>query len=164
MIKIGGDYTDYFEEDSAYPGGKAIDAKDAGGVEGTPIKADWMNDINGFFQALIMEAYHEFNVSGYPDNADDSERLCALLEILKNRIDAHTHTGGTGNAKPIQAAGIADNAVVRGKIKDGEVITDKIADLNVTEGKIGAGAVTNLKIGSKAVKTANIDDGAVDAL
>jgi hypothetical protein len=57
MIRVNAQYTDYFDNtDQAYPGGKAVDTSSGDAEDGTPYKAVWMNDVNGFHQAAIVEA------------------------------------------------------------------------------------------------------------
>jgi hypothetical protein len=85
MIKLNFDYSDYvIPETPDYPGGKAVDAKGKQSIDGTPYKANWMNDINGTRQAIIKYAEGNFTVSGEPDSADKSDVLNALLKIIEN--------------------------------------------------------------------------------
>jgi hypothetical protein len=87
MIRINAQYTDYFDDtDPAYPGGKAIDTSNGDAEDGTPYKADWMNDVDGFHQAAVMEALGTFQVSGAPDRVGASDILNALKVIMNNRI------------------------------------------------------------------------------
>ena len=83
MIKIDQNYCEFRDDsDPNYPGGKAIDAPTGDSIDGTQIKADLINTIMGFFQAVIIKAYNHFIVSGEPDNAYESEILEALVEIV----------------------------------------------------------------------------------
>jgi hypothetical protein len=89
MIRINVQYTDYFDNsDPEYPGGKAIDTTSGESEDGTPYKANWMNDVNGFHQAVIVEAHGEFQVSGAPDRVSSSDILNALKTIMNNRTAA----------------------------------------------------------------------------
>ena len=85
MIKIDHNYTDYRDDtDPKYPGGKAVNATTAESTDGTPLLADWMNDVNGALQALFLEAFGDINkVSGKPDNVRESDVLKAIKEIIK---------------------------------------------------------------------------------
>ncbi|MCL2138211.1 MAG: right-handed parallel beta-helix repeat-containing protein [Treponema sp.] len=89
MIKIDGDYTDYRDDsDPDYPGGKAVDSPDEDGYEGTPYKADWMNDINGFRQALFIYAFGSLaGVNNLPDNAYASDTLNALKKLFSEKAN-----------------------------------------------------------------------------
>jgi hypothetical protein len=89
MIKINAQYTDYFDnQDPLYPGGKAVDTTSGDSEDGTPYKADWMNDVNGFHQAVIAEGNGgTFTVSGIPDKVGVSDILNALKTIMGKRIE-----------------------------------------------------------------------------
>jgi hypothetical protein len=89
MIKIDGDYTDYRDDDDpGYPGGKAVDCPDENSYAGTPYKAVWMNDINGFRQALFVLAFGSLAaLSGKPDSVLDSDSVKAITRLLENQKD-----------------------------------------------------------------------------
>jgi hypothetical protein len=88
MIKIDAKYTDYFDNsDPHYPGGKAVDTTSGDSEDGTPYKADWMNDANGFHQAAVADAHGTFQVSGVPDMVGASDVLDALKIIMSRRIE-----------------------------------------------------------------------------
>lgn len=101
MIKIDETYSDYrIDNEEGYPGGKAVPASSPESVDGTPFKADWMNDINGFRQALYLRANGSLNsISNKPDTAQESDSLDAMLKINKELIDAAHYQilGGIGN-------------------------------------------------------------------
>jgi len=86
MIFLDSKYSDYVIWGSPdYPGGKAYDASNADSIDGTPYKDVWMNDVNGFFQALIISAFGSMDViSGVPDTAHNSDKLRALYKIIEN--------------------------------------------------------------------------------
>ena len=88
MIKIDHNYTDYRDDtDPKYPGGKAVNATTAESTDGTPLLADWMNDVNGALQAIFLEAFGDINkVSGKPDNVQESDVLKAIKEIIKKLL------------------------------------------------------------------------------
>ena len=102
MIKIDQNYTDYRDDtDPKYPGGKAVNATTTESTNGTPLLADWMNDINGARQALFLEAFGDINkVSGKPDNAQESDVLRAVKKITQeytdktNNVEAQTRMQG----------------------------------------------------------------------
>ena len=89
MIKIDQNYTDYRDDtDPKYPGGKAVNATTAESTDGTPLLADWMNDINGARQAIFLEAFGDMDkVSGNPDNVQESDVLKAIKKIAKDYTD-----------------------------------------------------------------------------
>lgn len=93
MIKIDHNYTDYRDDtDPKYPGGKAVNATTAESTDGTPLLADWMNDINGALQAIFIEAFGDIDkVSGKPDDVQESDVLKAIKKITQeytNQINA----------------------------------------------------------------------------
>jgi hypothetical protein len=89
MIRINAQYTDYFDNsDPAYPGGKAVDTTNGDAEDGTPIKKDLVNDLNGTRQAIIVDAYGNFQVSNTPDRVGASDVLNALKIIMNNRTAA----------------------------------------------------------------------------
>ena len=89
MIKIDENYTDYRDDtDPKYPAGKAVNASTEEGVDGTPILADWMNDVNGFRQAAFMAAFGGFaTLSGVPDDVFKSDTLNAINKITQTYTD-----------------------------------------------------------------------------
>lgn len=89
MIKIDHNYTDYRDDtDPKYPGGKAVNATTAESTDGTPLLADWMNDINGALQAIFIEAFGDIDkVSGKPDNVQESDVLKAIKKITQEYTD-----------------------------------------------------------------------------
>jgi hypothetical protein len=86
MINLDFNYSDFIIWGApGYPGGKAYDTDSPDSINGTPYKADWMNDVNGFFQALITAAYGTMEgISGQPDSTEHSDRLRALFKIIEN--------------------------------------------------------------------------------
>jgi hypothetical protein len=87
MIRINSTYSDYYDNsDPGYPGGKAINTSTDDSEDGTPYKAEWMNDVLGFFQAAIVAAHGEFRVSGKPDKVGESDILDALVKIIIKKI------------------------------------------------------------------------------
>jgi len=86
MILLDSKYSDFIIwGDPNYPGGKAYDASNADSIDGTPYYANWMNDVNGFHQALILAAFGTMDVvSKGPDTALNSDKLRALYKIIEN--------------------------------------------------------------------------------
>jgi hypothetical protein len=81
-------YTDYRNDsDPAYPGGKAIDTPDGDSTEGTQYDRRFFNQIFGFFQSVIFDAYQNMTVSDHPDNINNPEVLDALKVIIHTITD-----------------------------------------------------------------------------
>jgi len=66
--------------DGNYPLGKAKNVTVAGDGTGTPLEADWVNDIWGLLQGILASA--GVTASGSPDNAVAGQYLAALKQIL----------------------------------------------------------------------------------
>lgn len=64
------------EPNADYPYGSARDVSQPGARDGTPLQADWVNDLQGFLQDLMTEA--EIEPSGNPDKAGASQYADAL--------------------------------------------------------------------------------------
>ena len=56
-----------------------------GAFDGTPLTADWGNDVEGFKQAVLSES--GITPSGDPDTAEDSQILDGLKLILTSTVD-----------------------------------------------------------------------------
>ena len=112
MIKIDQNYTDYRDDsDPKYPGGKAVNATTSEGTDGTPLLADWMNDINGALQAIFIEAFGNIDkVSGKPDNVQESDVLKAVKEIIKKLLPGLASQGYPSDANSTQGTGLVKTA------------------------------------------------------
>jgi len=66
--------------DAGWPLGKAKNITVAGDGTGTPLEADWVNDIWGFQQALMLESGITPNEA--PDSANNSQYLGAIKAII----------------------------------------------------------------------------------
>ena len=108
MIKIDQNYTDYRDDsDPRYPGGKAVNATTSEGTDGTPLLADWMNDINGALQAIFIEAFGDINkVSGKPDNIQESDALKAIKEIIKKLLPGFASQGDSSDEDKQKGIGL----------------------------------------------------------
>lgn len=89
MIKIDSTYSNYYDDtDPNYPGGKAVDAATDEGIDGTPYKADWMNDVIGAFQALYVEAFGNITgITGLPDKVGNSDVVRAVQKMIDKASD-----------------------------------------------------------------------------
>ena len=112
MIKIDQNYTDYRDDsDPKYPGGKAVNATTSEGTDGTPLLADWMNDVNGALQAIFIEAFGNIDkVSGKPDNVQESDVLKAVKEIIRKLLPGLASQGDPSDANSTQGTGLVKTA------------------------------------------------------
>lgn len=91
MIKIDGNYTDYREDgDEKYPYGKAVAASTPKSTDGTPWRKEWFNDLHGSRQAIFIKAFGKTGrkPSNTPDNAENSDLLDALLQIIQDSFSS----------------------------------------------------------------------------
>jgi hypothetical protein len=72
-------YPAQIDIDADYPQGKARNAGSFQDGTGTPLEADWLNDVWGFLQAILSAA--ELTPSGTPDTATVSQYLDGLRAI-----------------------------------------------------------------------------------
>lgn len=75
--------------DPGYPDGKAKNVTVSGDGTGTPLEADWVNDLWGFLQALLDRA--GITASGNPDKVGTSDYLDSLSQWIG---DANDHAQG----------------------------------------------------------------------
>ena len=66
--------------DPGYPDGKAKNVTVSGDGTGTPLEADWVNDLWGFLQALLDRA--GITASGSPDEVGTSDYLDSLSQWI----------------------------------------------------------------------------------
>jgi hypothetical protein len=98
MIRIDENYSEYRDgSDPGYPGGKAVPVSAGNKTDGTPWRALLFNDITGFFQALIVEAFGEFAVSGTPDKVGSSDLLAAVKKLGEKAVNPDIDSRVTAN-------------------------------------------------------------------
>jgi hypothetical protein len=66
-------------------------------TDGTPWRALLFNDKTGFFQALIVEAFGEFTVSGTPDKVGSSDLLAAVKKLGEKAVNPEIDSRVTAN-------------------------------------------------------------------
>lgn len=122
--------------DPAYPQGKAQNVTVTGAGNGSPLEKDWLNDLWGFFQALVDAA--GITPSGAPDQVGTSDLLDALKVVaqvtLVNSIKACIPGLASSYTDHIAAGALPahrndDDRFVQGVAGSGAVWTqDSIAD------------------------------------
>lgn len=133
MLKLNEDYSDYFDSsDENYPEGKAINASSSESYDGTPVLADFLNDINAAHIAMYEKAYgNREGISGVPDNQKVSQFADAVAKLVIDKIKDHADLrglsdnvhGATEEASPGQIASRDEN----GNIQVGAAIHDSDA-------------------------------------
>ncbi|MBR4158959.1 MAG: hypothetical protein IKT97_02735, partial [Spirochaetia bacterium] len=139
MFKLDNNYSDYVDTtDPKYPGGKAVDASAADMFDGTPFKAEMVDQIFGFFQAAIKEAWGALNfdnhLSGNPDDADDSDVVDAFLEIIRQKVAAHAALIGSNGVHGAAVTAVANAIITRDANGRAQVVNpDELAEIATRE-------------------------------
>lgn len=96
MLKLDRNYSDYTDEtDAKYPEGKAINASTSESADGTPLLADFMNDINASHIAMYELAYgSREGISGKADTQKASQFVDAVAKLVFDKIKAHADLRG----------------------------------------------------------------------
>ena len=99
MLKLNSNYSDYTDEtDVNYPEGKAINASSSESFNGTPLLAEFMNDINAAHIAMYVKAYgNRTGISGTPDTQKVSQFADAIAKYTDDKVKAHTDQRGLAN-------------------------------------------------------------------
>lgn len=79
-LRIATEYIEANVPDANYPGGSFKNTSTPGGVDGTPLEKAWTNDLQGFFQRLILEK--GITVSDVPDTVVNSDYYDALIGLF----------------------------------------------------------------------------------
>ena len=137
MFELDNTYSDYVDtSDPKYPGGKAVDASAADMFDGTPLKALMVNQIFGFFQAAIKEAWGTLtgHLSGAADDVDDSDVVDAFLAIIRQKVAAHAALVGSDGAHGAAVTALADAIITRDADGRAQVANpDKLAEIATRE-------------------------------
>lgn len=115
MKRYDHNYSVYYRSpDEDYPEGAAVDSTSEDNLDGTPLRADFMNDVIGFFQAAFHRAFgNPFegkpvrNVSNEPETARKSDILDALETIADGKVDAEKEERGRAVAEEAAARSAA---------------------------------------------------------
>ena len=73
------EYPGQIDTDAGYPYGKARNRSAPGSTDGTPLEQSWVNDVWGFFQALLDQ--DDTVPSGTPDTIASSQYMTALRRL-----------------------------------------------------------------------------------
>ena len=118
MKRYDHNYSVYYRSpDEDYPEGAAVDSTSEDNLDGTPFRADFMNDVIGFFQAAFHKAFgNPFKgdcepvreVSNKPETARKSDVLDALETLSGNRVAAEREGRELADAEEARARSEAD--------------------------------------------------------
>ena len=133
MLKLNQNYSDYTDEtDENYPEGKAINASSSESYDGTPLLAEFMNDVNAAHIAMYEKAYGSRDgINGQADTQKASQFADSVAKYTDDKVKAHADErgltdgvhGATSEATPGQIASRDEF----GNLKVGAAINDEDA-------------------------------------
>lgn len=174
MVRFNGDYSDYYDDtDEDYPEGKAVNATSSDSFDGTPVLADFMNDVNAAHIAMYEKAYGKrTGISGKADTQKSSQFADAVEKYVNDAVAAHADERGLSDgvhgatseavagqlmtrdgmgraqvAPPAENADVANKGYVDGRTKFRVNVT-KDANLGsvATDGIIEVSAAESVKV------------------
>ena len=88
MLKLNQNYSDYTDEtDVNYPEGKAINASSSENYDGTPLLAEFMNDVNGAHIAMYEKAYGSRDgINGHADTQKASQFADSVAKYTDDKV------------------------------------------------------------------------------
>lgn len=140
MLKLNGNYSDYTDEtDENYPEGKAINASSSESFDGTPLLAEFMNDVNAAHIAMYEKAYgNTTGIDGNPDTQKNSQFADAVSKYTDDKMKSHADErgladgvhGATVEATPGQICTRDElgNVKVGTAVEDGDAINKSVFD------------------------------------
>lgn len=130
MLKLNSNYSDYTDEtDVNYPEGKAVNTSSSESYDGTPLLAEFMNDVNAAHIAMYEKAYGSRDgINGHADTQKASQFADAVAKYTDDKVKAHADKrgladgvhGATSEATPGQIASRDEF----GNLKVGAAIND----------------------------------------
>lgn len=96
MLKLNSNYSDYTDEtDVNYPEGKAVNASTSESYDGTPLLAEFMNDVNAAHIAMYEKAYGSRDgINGHADTQKASQFADAVAKYTDDKVKAHADKRG----------------------------------------------------------------------
>ena len=96
MLKLNRDYSDYTDEtDVNYPEGKAVNASTSESYDGTPLLAEFMNDVNAAHIAMYEKAHGSRDgINGHADTQKASQFADAVAKYTDDKVKAHADKRG----------------------------------------------------------------------
>ena len=96
MLKLNSNYSDYTDEtDENYPEGKAVNASSSESYDGTPLLAEFMNDVNAAHIAMYEKAYGSRDgINGQADTQKKSQFADSVAKYTDDKVKAHADKRG----------------------------------------------------------------------
>ena len=130
MLKLNQNYSDYTDEtDVNYPEGKAVNASSSESYDGTPLLAEFMNDVNAAHIAMYEKAYGSRDgINGHADTQKASQFADAVAKYTDDKVKAHADKRGLADgvhgATSEATAGQIASRDEYGNLKVGAAIND----------------------------------------
>ena len=190
MLKLNQNYSDYTDEtDVDYPEGKAVNASSSESYDGTPLLAEFMNDVNAAHIAMYEKAYGSRDgISGQADTQKASQFADSVAKYTDDKVKAHADKrgladgvhGATSEATPGQivsrdefgcakvSAPIAEDDIARKKEVD-DVANSTVSDIVYNNEfkkiqKTVGEEVSDVVSVSQLKEAMNLDDDIVDVV
>lgn len=96
MLKLNQNYSDYTDEtDINYPEGKAVNASTSESYDGTPLLAEFMNDVNAAHIAMYEKAHGSRDgISGQADTQKASQFADSVAKYTDDKVKEHADERG----------------------------------------------------------------------
>lgn len=96
MLKLNQNYSDYTDEtDVNYPEGKAVNASASESYDGTPLLAEFMNDVNAAHIAMYEKAYGSRDgINGQADTQKASQFADSVAKYTDDKVKKHADERG----------------------------------------------------------------------
>ena len=96
MLKFNKNYSDYTDEtDENYPEGKAVNASSSESYDGTPLLAEFMNDVNAAHIAMYEKAHGSRDgINGHADTQKASQFADSVAKYTDDKVKAHADKRG----------------------------------------------------------------------
>lgn len=96
MLKLNQNYSDYTDEtDVDYPEGKAVNTSSSESYDGTPLLAEFMNDVNAAHIAMYEKAHgNRDGINGQADTQKASQFADSVAKYTDDKVKAHADKRG----------------------------------------------------------------------
>lgn len=168
MLKLNLNYSDYTDEtDVNYPEGKAVNASTSESYDGTPLLAEFMNDVNAAHIAMYEKAYGSRDgINGQADTQKASQFADSVAKYTDDKVKEHADerglTDGVHGATSEATPGQIVSRDEFGRAKFGAPVDYNDAarkvDIDTVQGNLD---VFKNSLGSAAGKTAGSAQGNV---
>ena len=168
MLKLNSNYSDYTDEtDVDYPEGKAVNSSTSESYDGTPLLAEFMNDVNAAHIAMYDKAYgNRDGINGQADTQKKSQFADSVAKYTDDKVKDHADKRGLADGVHGATSEATPGQIVSrdefGRAKFGAPVDDADAarkvDVDTVQGNLEEFANS---LGSASVKNAGSAQGNV---